>query len=115
MIALASCRYVKNQTSVYGTKVAISEMQYGYTVQGNSSVVFDAIDAVHASEPFFELRLLNYFLSLPAFLVEVSETLRTSLLTVSTRVFHLDVLPFFAPDAHVLLPSLPAHSSGHSR
>lgn len=39
---------VKNQVKSYGIKVAISEMQYGYTVQGNSQAVLDVIDVVHA-------------------------------------------------------------------
>lgn len=54
-----TCRYVKNHTSTYGTKVAISEMEYGYTVQGNSSAVFNAIDVVHASKPLFHSFVAN--------------------------------------------------------
>ncbi|KAF8303315.1 hypothetical protein DL93DRAFT_453633 [Clavulina sp. PMI_390] len=47
--------YVKNQTSAYPVMVATSEMQYGYTRQGNAQVVLDSIDAVHANAlPFFD-------------------------------------------------------------
>ncbi|KDQ20380.1 glycoside hydrolase family 17 protein [Botryobasidium botryosum FD-172 SS1] len=46
---------VKNQVGTYGVKVSISEMQYGYTVQGDSKAVLNAIDAVHAHQiPFFD-------------------------------------------------------------
>lgn len=47
--------YVKNLISSYGIKVSISEMEYGYSVQGDSQMVLDAEDVVHAHElPFFD-------------------------------------------------------------
>jgi len=52
--------YVKAQVKPYGIKVGISEMQYGYTVQGDSSAVLKAIDYVHAHQlPFFDQKATN--------------------------------------------------------
>jgi hypothetical protein len=39
---------MKSKVSQYGIHVSISEMQYGFTVQGDSQVVLDAMDVVHA-------------------------------------------------------------------
>ena len=38
--------YMKSVANQYGIHVSINEMQYGYTVQGDSQVVLDAIDVV---------------------------------------------------------------------
>lgn len=47
--------YVKSLIGSYGIKVSISEMKYGYEVQGNAQMVLDAEDVVHAHElPFFD-------------------------------------------------------------
>ncbi|KIM30062.1 glycoside hydrolase family 17 protein [Serendipita vermifera MAFF 305830] len=47
--------YVKSLIGSYGIKVSISEMQYGYSVQGNSDMVLDAEDVVHAHQlPYFD-------------------------------------------------------------
>ncbi|KAG8815616.1 hypothetical protein FRC17_000647 [Serendipita sp. 399] len=47
--------YVKSLIGQYGIKVSISEMQYGYSVQGDSQMVLDAEDVVHAHQlPFFD-------------------------------------------------------------
>jgi len=45
---------LKSQVAHYGIKVAISEMQYAYTVRHGSQAILDAIDVVHAHQlPFF--------------------------------------------------------------
>ncbi|PVF94620.1 hypothetical protein CPB86DRAFT_776546 [Serendipita vermifera] len=47
--------YVKSVLNPYGIKVSISEMQYGYSVQGDSQMVLDAQDVVHTHQlPFFD-------------------------------------------------------------
>lgn len=46
-------KYVKGLIGSYGVQVTISEMQYGYSVQGNSQMVLDAEDVVHAHELAF--------------------------------------------------------------
>lgn len=46
---------VKKTLAPYGIKVSISEMQYGYSVQGDSQMVLDAEDVVHAHQlQFFD-------------------------------------------------------------
>ncbi|PVF92845.1 hypothetical protein CPB86DRAFT_790743 [Serendipita vermifera] len=46
---------VKKVLNPYGINVSISEMQYGYTVQGDSQMVLDVEDVVHAHQlPFFD-------------------------------------------------------------
>lgn len=45
--------YVKSQVSSKGIQVSISEMQYGYTVQGDAQVVLNAEDVIHARESTF--------------------------------------------------------------
>ncbi|KAG8829394.1 hypothetical protein FRC17_006661 [Serendipita sp. 399] len=46
---------IKGLLAPFGIKVSISEMRYGYSVQGDSQVVLDAQDIVHAHMlPFFD-------------------------------------------------------------
>jgi len=46
--SLNDYRYVRGLIGSYGIQVSISEMEYGYSVQGNSQMVLDAEDVVHA-------------------------------------------------------------------
>ncbi|CAG7852217.1 SubName: Full=Uncharacterized protein {ECO:0000313/EMBL:CCA67642.1} [Serendipita indica DSM 11827] len=51
----AEINNVKGLISSYGIKVSISEMKYGYSVQGDSQMVLDAEDVVHTHQlPFFD-------------------------------------------------------------
>ncbi|KIM30043.1 glycoside hydrolase family 17 protein [Serendipita vermifera MAFF 305830] len=46
-------KFVRSQVGPFGIQVSISEMQYGYSVQGPSQMVLDAEDVVHAHELAF--------------------------------------------------------------
>ncbi|KAF8328395.1 glycoside hydrolase superfamily [Cantharellus anzutake] len=51
----AQVKYVQNAVHSYGVNVSISEMPFGYTVQGNPAPVLNAIDMLHINElPFFD-------------------------------------------------------------
>jgi hypothetical protein len=47
-LLLKTRSHMKSLIGPYGIKVSISEMEYGYSVQGNSQMVLDAEDVVHA-------------------------------------------------------------------
>lgn len=56
--------YMKSIANQYGVHVSISDMQYGFTVQGDAQVVLDAVDVVHASV-FISLLQLDLAQSFP--------------------------------------------------